>query len=157
MKPIKLAVFDFDGVFTDDHVYVDQIGREMIMCSKFDGYGIEILRKAGVTVCVLTKERHPSVVRRCEKLKIPCIQVLDNKIAWLKLEVERLGLSPDEISYMGNDIPDIECLEYVGLAACPCNAHPKVKAVCDLITQNSGGNGAVRELCDMILDRNMTE
>lgn len=145
IKEIKFVAFDFDGVFTDDHVWVDQDGHETVMCSRSDGYGIEMAMKAGLDMCVISRERNPIVAKRCEKLKIPCVHGVDDKLSILKREIDIRGLDPKEVAFMGNDIPDIECFQCVGLAACPNDANPRVKAICHVVTTKTGGNGAVRE------------
>jgi N-acylneuraminate cytidylyltransferase len=151
---IRLVAFDFDGVFTDDSVYVDQDGREMVKCSRSDGYGIEQLRKTNkIDIIVISREKNPVVIERCRKLKIPCINGVEDKLTILKKEIENRKLSPEEVAFVGNDLSDIECLRYVGLAFCPSNSHPSVKRVFKIkTTYTGGGNGAVRDICEYLME-----
>lgn len=150
-KRIQLIIFDFDGVFTDNHVLVLQDGTEGVICSRADGLGMEALKRLGVKLIVLSKEENPVVSKRCQKLSIPCIQGCDNKAEILNQEAKKLGISLKEIAYMGNDINDLECLKIVGLPACVIDSHQDVIAVSLYVTQAKGGHGAVREFCDYIV------
>ena len=151
-KQIQMVVFDFDGVFTDNRVLVMQDGTEGVFCSRADGFGLAALRSAGVQSLVISKEVNPVVGERCKKLRIPCIQGCDNKQEVLTREIRQLGISPERVAYVGNDINDIECLEIVGLPVCVADAWPSVKAISKIITKAKGGYGAVREFCDFIAD-----
>jgi YrbI family 3-deoxy-D-manno-octulosonate 8-phosphate phosphatase len=149
-KDIQMIVFDFDGVFTDNRVLVMQDGTEGLFCSRADGFGIKAVRDLGVILLVLSKEKNPVVTARCKKLSIPCIQGKDDKVDVLRKEAEKLGIPLNNITYLGNDINDIECLEIVGLPACVADAYPEVIAVSKFVTNKKGGDGAVREFCDYI-------
>ena len=151
-KQIQMVVFDFDGVFTDNRVLVMQDGTEGVFCSRADGFGLAALRSAGVQSLVISKEVNPVVGERCKKLRIPCIQGCDNKQEVLTREIRQLGISPERVAYVGNDINDIECLEIVGLPVCVADAWPPVKEFSKIVTKAKGGYGAVREFCDFIVD-----
>ncbi len=151
-KQIQMVVFDFDGVFTDNRVLVMQDGTEGVFCSRADGFGLAALRNAGVQSLVISKEVNPVVGERCKKLRIPCIQGCDNKQEVLTREIRQLGISPERVAYVGNDINDIECLEIVGLPVCVADAWPPVKELSKIVTKAKGGYGAVREFCDFIVD-----
>ncbi len=148
---VRIAVFDFDGVFTDNRVYVFQDGTEAVSCYRSDGIGLSKLRKSGVELLVLSSEVNPVVKMRCEKLHIKCINACDDKLNTLRNELSKTDIQPDEVAYLGNDINDLECMEYVGLPACVADAYPEVKRKCRYITQKKGGCGAVREFCDLIV------
>jgi YrbI family 3-deoxy-D-manno-octulosonate 8-phosphate phosphatase len=149
---LKAIVLDFDGVFTDDKVIVDETGKESVMCSRADGYGILQLKKLPIQILVLTKEINPVASARCKKMGIDCQQGIDNKLEFLIAWLERRGIDPADTIYVGNDVNDIECMEYVGESFCPIDAHPKVLDIADDVLYAGGGNGAVRELCDFILE-----
>jgi len=149
---IRMIVFDFDGVFTDNRVLVLQDGTEGVLCSRADGFGLEAVRKQGIQLLVLSKEKNPVVSARCRKLNLPCIQGCDHKEETLRHEAEKAGISLSNIAYMGNDINDLECLKIVGLPVCVADAYPSVKAVSLYVTEAKGGFGAVREFCDLIVD-----
>lgn len=150
-RQIELIVFDFDGVFTDNRVIVLQDGTEGVVCSRADGMGLEAARKAGLQLMVISKEVNPVVSARCAKLRLPCIQGCDNKAVVLMEEAGKLGIPLDRVAYLGNDVNDIECLEIVGLPACVADAYPEVIWVSRHVTTRKGGDGAVREFCDMIV------
>jgi len=150
-KEIKLLVFDFDGVFTDNQVLVLQDGTEGAFCNRSDGLGIEMVKKAGLKILVISKQINPVVRARCRKLNIPCLQACDDKSEALQAAAKKMGIPLRQVAYMGNDINDIECLEIVGLSSCVNDSHPKVLAISLYTTKANGGYGAVRELCDFIL------
>lgn len=151
--PLHALVMDFDGVWTDDRVWVNQDGTESIVCSRRDGMGLERLRKAGVPMIVLSKEENPVLKSRCAKLKIPCEHGLETKIDRLNLWLDKQGLDLKQTIYVGNDINDIECLRAAGCGVAPRDSHPDALAAADLILDADGGRGALRLLSDMILAR----
>jgi YrbI family 3-deoxy-D-manno-octulosonate 8-phosphate phosphatase len=152
-KPVSLIVFDFDGVMTDDLVEVDQDGRESVRCSRSDGLGLEALRKAGVPMLVLSKEQNPVVSARCRKLQIACKQGVEHKLTALREEVAGRGIALAQVVYVGNDLNDLECLAAVGCGVAVADAHASAKHAAALVLERPGGRGAVRELCDLILEQ----
>lgn len=150
-RQIDLLVFDFDGVMTDDRVWIDQDGHESVAANRRDGMGIAMLHKAGIPMVVLSTEPNPVVAARCRKLNLPFIQGLSDKAEALqRLLVER-HLNPAHVVYLGNDINDLPCFSLVGFAVVVADAHPDAMPLADLILSHKGGHGAVRELCDLIL------
>lgn len=113
--------------------------------------GLEAARNLGINLLVLSKEKNPVVSARCKKLNLRYIQGCDNKSEVLKQEAEKLGISMNDVAYLGNDINDLECLRIVGLPACVSDSFPEVKKACLYQSKAKGGFGAVRELCDYIL------
>lgn len=150
-RDIKLVVFDFDGVFTDNRVLVLEDGREAVFCNRSDGLGIERARAAGLDMMVLSKEKNPVVGARCRKLKLDYIQGCDDKATYLIQLAQKRGIALAHIAYLGNDVNDLPCLELVGLPACVADAYPEIVPHCVLVTQKPGGHGAVREFCDFFL------
>ena len=148
---IKLLAFDFDGVMTDNKVIVDENGKESVVCNRSDGMGVEMVKKHGIEVIVLSKEQNKVVKARCDKLKVPCVHGVDDKISILKKEIEKRNLSSNEICFVGNDVNDIECIKYAGLGVATNNAYASVKEIADFVTEKNGGDGAVREIIDKIL------
>jgi N-acylneuraminate cytidylyltransferase len=148
---VALVVFDFDGVMTDDHVWVDQDGRESVMVSRSDGMGISLLRQAGIEMAILSTEPNPVVMARAHKLQIPATQGLADKTAALRGLLAEKGVDPAQVVYLGNDVNDLPCFPLVGCAVVPTDAHPAAKARADLVLTCRGGQGAVRELCDRLL------
>ncbi len=150
---IRLAVFDFDGVFTDNRVWVDENGHEMVAANRGDGMGLFRIKKAGIKVLVLSTESNPVVTARCRKLKVEVIQGVEKKGDVLQKFLEQEGISRDEVVYLGNDVNDLECFNLVGCAMVVADAHPVVKNKADLVLTKPGGKGAIREMCDMIIDK----
>jgi N-acylneuraminate cytidylyltransferase len=151
---VDLLVMDFDGVLTDNRVWVDEQGRESVACNRSDSLGLGKLRdQAGIKTLVLSKETNPVVQQRCKKLKLECIQAVEDKgLALGKLLRER-NIDPAQVIYMGNDTNDLPCFPIVGFAVAPSDAQPEVLQKADHVTSLAGGHGAVRELCDLILSR----
>jgi YrbI family 3-deoxy-D-manno-octulosonate 8-phosphate phosphatase len=152
-QPVSALVMDFDGVLTDDAVTVDQTGDESVRCSRSDGLGLELLRKAGLPLLVISKERNPVVAARCRKLQIRCEQGIEAKLPVLQAFCRELGVALENTIYVGNDINDLECLAAVGCGVAVGDAHPKAKLQASIVLEASGGLGAVRELCDLILEQ----
>ena len=153
-KNIKLIVLDFDGVMTDNFVYTSENGEEFVACWRGDGIGVSNIKKLGILITVLSTERNPVVTKRCEKLKIDCIQGCDNKIRALKDLIIKLKISMSEVLYMGNDVNDYDCLEQVGTPVIVADAHHDVIPLAKYVTNAYGGKGAVREVCDLIVKYN---
>jgi N-acylneuraminate cytidylyltransferase len=155
LLPNKVAalVLDFDGVLTDNRVSVDQDGRESVFCSRADGLGLELLRNAGLPLLVLSKEQDPVVAARCRKLRVRCEQGVEAKLPALLAYCAELGVAPEHVVYVGNDINDLECLRAVGCGAAVADAHPEALRAAKLVLSAHGGAGAVRELCDLILEQ----
>jgi N-acylneuraminate cytidylyltransferase len=148
---LRLIVFDFDGVMTDNRVLVHQDGTETVVCDRGDGLGIERLRGRGMNMLVLSKEVNPVVAARCRKLQLPCVQGIDHKAEYLTRHLREESIDPAHVAYVGNDVNDLECLKLVGMPIVVQDAHPSVRSVARLILDAPGGRGAVRELCDRVL------
>ncbi len=148
---VGLLAMDFDGVMTDNCLFVDESGREMVRCHRGDGWGVARLRDAGIDMVVISTETNPVVAARCRKLSIPCIQNCRNKLAALKNFAEKRSLGPDQVAFMGNDVNDLECLHWAGIAIVPADACPEAISLANLTTTQCGGEGAVRQVADWIL------
>jgi len=152
-KNVKLLICDFDGVMTNDTVIVDQSGKESVICSRCDGLGIEMLKKTGIEILVISKEKNPVVIARCRKLNIKVINGIDDKINILKKEIKNRNIVLDDICYIGNYVNDIDCIKAAGIGVAVADAHPSALDIADYITKKKGGKGAVREICDIILNQ----
>ncbi len=150
IRDISFVVFDFDGVFTNNKVYVSQNGIESVRCCRSDGLGLRRLDEVGVDCMILSTETNPIVAVRAEKLKIACRHGLEDKLAVLDEEREKRGLAWEQIAYLGNDINDADCLRAVGLPVVVADAFDEIIPLAKLFLKRNGGEGAVRELCDMI-------
>lgn len=151
-QAIRAIVFDFDGVITDDQVYITETGEEMVMASRSDGMGISALKNAGYKLLILSKERNPVVAKRGDKLQIEVIQSCDNKLEALNSWLEKSQIKLSECAYIGNDINDLQCMNAVRLAVTPADAHPLAQQAAHLQLSQAGGKGAVRELSDLFLN-----
>jgi 3-deoxy-D-manno-octulosonate 8-phosphate phosphatase (KDO 8-P phosphatase) len=149
IRSTRLIAFDFDGVFTDNKVYVFQDGTEAVCCFRGDGIGLEKLKRLGIQTIVLSTEINPVVGFRSQKLGIACVQACQDKRATLETVLRDANLSFDQAAFVGNDVNDLSCLEAVGLPIVVRDAHPDVVAVASYQTQAAGGQGAVREVCDL--------
>jgi N-acylneuraminate cytidylyltransferase len=157
-QQVRLVVFDFDGVMTDDRVWVDETGHEQVAANRRDGLGVELLRRAGFEMLVLSKETNPVVTARCAKLGLPVMQGVGDKAPVLKALLAERNIDPRQVVYLGNDINDVPCFDLVGCAVVVADAHPSAARQADLVLQTAGGHGAVRELCDLLLeDRRLYE
>ncbi|MBE7702517.1 MAG: hypothetical protein E7Z89_00545 [Cyanobacteria bacterium SIG28] len=152
-KNIKLLAFDVDGVMTDGSVTYDENGVEYKTFNVKDGHGIVRMNKSGFVTAIITARNNGTVKHRAENLKITEIyQGQQYKLPALEEIMQKYNLTFENVCYMGDDIPDICILEKVGLACCPNDAVQEVLDVCNFISSKNGGRGAVRELCDFILE-----
>ncbi|MCQ9200637.1 MAG: acylneuraminate cytidylyltransferase [Prochlorococcus marinus CUG1437] len=152
LKKLKALVLDFDGVFTDNLVLTDINGQECVLCSKYDSTGLSILRKLDCKLFVITSEMNQSVAKRLQKLNIKYIQTSDSKVFALKEYMKSENLECEEIGYIGNDINDISVRKKVSIFFCPQDAKEEVKKISNYISHCSGGRGAIREICDLIIN-----
>ena len=149
-KKIKLIVYDFDGVMTDNKVYIDQNGNEMVQVSRADGLGISEIVKLGIQQIIMSTEVNPVVKQRAIKLKIPCLQGLDNKKDALLDYSKKNDIDLRKVAFVGNDINDKDAMAIVGFTFCPADAHEIIKEISDQVFKRNGGDGVVRELLDLI-------
>jgi 3-deoxy-D-manno-octulosonate 8-phosphate phosphatase (KDO 8-P phosphatase) len=152
LSSIQIIFYDFDGVFTDNHVLVDSEGIEYVRCSRLDGFGISRLRSLNVSQFIVSTETNIVVSRRAEKLKLPVHQAVENKAAVVTKVCEQLAIPLQRAAFVGNDINDIEAMQVVGTAFTVPDAYPSVLEHADVVTTRLGGHGAVREICDSIAD-----
>jgi 3-deoxy-D-manno-octulosonate 8-phosphate phosphatase (KDO 8-P phosphatase) len=152
LRKIRLFATDVDGVLTDAGMYYSESGDEWKKFNTRDGMGIKLLQKAGLITAIVTQERTRLVARRAEKLAIPELhQGVMDKLSVIRAMAERHGISLRHIAYIGDDVNDIEALKAVGFSATPADGLPQVRKVVDHVCQLKGGEGAVRELAEMIL------
>lgn len=153
LQGIRLFATDVDGVLTDAGMYYAESGDEWKKFNTRDGMGIKLLQKAGIITAIVTQERTKLVARRAEKLTIPELhQGVMDKLSLVCEMAARHGLTLSQVAYIGDDINDLETLKEVGFSATPADGMPQVAAVVDYICQKKGGEGAVREIIEMILE-----
>ena len=152
-KKIKLVAFDVDGVMTDGGLIFDENGIEYKKFNAKDGQGIVLLNNSGFKTAIITARLNGTVRVRFEILKMhDLFEGQKDKETALDDLVKKYGLDYSEVAYMGDDLPDIGVIKKVGLGACPNDAAKEVKDYADFVTSKNGGNGAVRELCDLLLE-----
>jgi YrbI family 3-deoxy-D-manno-octulosonate 8-phosphate phosphatase len=150
LRAVGLVVFDFDGVFTDNRVWVSETGDESVACWRGDGIGLRRLDYVGVPYVIVSTEPNPVVARRAEKLRARCIHGVPEKLVVVREEASRAGVGLDTVAYVGNDVNDTSCLEAVGLPVVPADAWPEVVPLARWVLERPGGRGCVRELCDAL-------
>jgi 3-deoxy-D-manno-octulosonate 8-phosphate phosphatase (KDO 8-P phosphatase) len=162
LPAIHTIAFDFDGVFTDNKVYVGEGGLEMVRCDRGDGLGIDLLRAAQsrgqlqAEIYVLSKERNPVTEARVRKLKLPCHPACDDKLAFIasRLRAQRAA-DPQPMAgllYVGNDLNDLPVVLRAGFSVAPADAHERVRRAASVVLPQSGGNGFVRAFVERLLD-----
>lgn len=149
IRAIRLIVFDFDGVFTDNNVYVFENGSEAVRCFRGDGIGLRKLERLKIGTVIISTETNAVVSARSRKIGIRCVQGCEDKRAAMESIINEMGISLAQIAFVGNDINDLPCLTSVGLPIVVKNAHPDVIPYAKYQTKTRGGYGAVREICDM--------
>jgi len=151
-KKIKLFVMDVDGTMTDGKVYYSANGEELKRFSIIDGMGIELLKKGGIEIGIITAEQSNIVKARASKLNIKYVILNSrNKKKALTDLAGSLDLSLQEVAYIGDDINDLYVMQIAGLTACPSDSNKHIIDISDYICNNQGGNGAVREFAELIL------
>ncbi len=152
-KKIKIIISDFDGVFTDNCVYTDEVGRESVRCNKYDSIGTAQLAKTDIELVVVSSEKNISVQKRCEKLNLLYFTGVDDKGVLIANILAERSFNADQALYLGNDLNDIPALDFVGFKVAVRDSHPSFIAACDFITEKKGGEGCIREICDILIER----
>ena len=149
---IKMLVMDVDGTLTDGCIYMGPQGEAMTAFSCKDGLGLtRILPELGIIPVIITGRKSGILENRCRELRIQQLhQCVDDKLPLLKNLADSLGIQAEEIAYIGDDLNDLECMQYVGLTGCPNDAVEPIRRICDYVCRQDGGRGAVREFIDYI-------
>lgn len=153
-KKTALVVFDFDGVMTDNRVWVDADGHEYVAAYRSDSMGLHTLQESGVRAIVISSETDRAIEARCRKIGVHLIQGVVDKALLLKVYLEEHKINPRQVVYAGNDVNDLPCFPLVGCAVVTADAQTEVVRAADLVLNKPGGFGAVRELCELVLSRN---
>lgn len=149
---MKAAIFDVDGVLTDGRIYIGEQGESFKAFSTLDGHGLKLLAQGGITPIVITGRDSPAVRRRVADLGLQhAVYGAKDKLAVAQPLLDQLGLTWNEVAAMGDDWPDLPLLTRAGFACAPALAHAEVRAAAHYVTQASGGHGAARECCDLLL------
>lgn len=148
---IRLVVYDFDGVMTDNRVSVDQDGRESVRANRSDGLGVGMIRDLGLEQVILSTEANPVVKARADKIGLEAIHGIRDKGSALIELAEKRSISVADILFVGNDVNDADAMGLAGFKVAPADAHPSILALADCITQTPGGHGVIRELADLLI------
>ena len=152
LHQIKAFVFDVDGVLTDGRLLISERGELLRTMNAKDGYALKTALNQGYLVCIITGGKNDGVKSRLEGLGITDVFLnAHDKMIQLNEYVSKHNLKPEHILYMGDDMPDVPALQYAGLAACPQDAIPEVKGVCDYISHRNGGDACVRDVIEQVL------
>lgn len=151
-RKIKLIVTDFDGVWTDGKVNVDQNGVESVICSRKDTLLIPEIRALGIGLFVISKEQNIVVAKRCEKMKIDYRHGVDDKLTLLKTLIAEKGLTSSDVAFVGDDVNDLPCLNHVGLPITVADGHLLCKAIAKYTTPRNGGDHAMRGVFEQFID-----
>ena len=152
LRAIKLLLLDVDGVLTDGRITYDNQGNELKSFDVKDGHGLKLLQRAGIAIGIITGRQSDLVARRADELGIEILYqgALRKLDPYLEI-VKELGLTDEQVAYVGDDLIDLPVLRRVGFSATVSDAHPEVLPLVDYVTRCSGGRGAVREICDLLL------
>ena len=155
INDIDALVFDFDGVLTDNTVFLNEEGKEWVRCNRGDGLAFNELEKLGVKSYILSAEKNKIVSARANKLNIPALYGVANKVDALQELSAREGLDLSRIFYIGNDLNDFQAMQICGFSACPADSHPKIKEIATFKLNTNGGMGIVREILEDLLKQDI--
>ncbi len=150
-KNLNILVYDFDGVMTNNKVYIDKFGNEIVQVNRSDGLAINKINELGIKQIILSTEKDTVVSQRAKKLKLLCLQNVYNKKTTLIEFCESNNYDLENVGYVGNDINDEDVMRIVGITFCPSDSHVKIKKISQNILRTKGGDGVIRELYDLLL------
>jgi len=154
---IDAFVFDFDGVLTNNFVYMDQNGIESVACSRADGLAFDLLRKLNKPAYILSTEKNSVVTARANKLQITALQGVGDKVEGIKELAVKEGFDIQNILYVGNDLNDYRVMQICGFTACPSDSHEAIKSISTIVLRAKGGDGIVRELLEDVFGLDFIE
>ena len=149
---IDAFIFDFDGVLTNNYVLLGENGNESVSCSRADGLAFDVLNRLNIPSFILSTEKNIVVTTRANKLKIPSIQGVPDKVLAIKKLAKNKNYGLKNILYVGNDLNDYLAMRLCGFTVCPADSHPKIKKISDICLNTNGGDGVVRELLEDVLN-----
>jgi len=154
---VDLIVFDFDGVLTDNSVYVDQFGVESVKCSRSDGMAFDILKKFDIRAIILSTETNSVVQERAKKLKIEALSSQAKKESFLEQFCKDNSYNLDKVMYVGNDLNDYYAMKLAGYRLCPVDSHPKILEIASEVIDIKGGDGIARYVVENIFGLNFLD
>jgi N-acylneuraminate cytidylyltransferase len=154
-EQIQMIICDFDGVVTDNHVITDQDGKESVLASRSDSMHIKKLRELGVATMILSSEPNPVVAARAAKMGVEAIHNvgMQDKGRVMREVLEQKKIKAENVIYIGNDLNDLPCFEIAGWSVAVADAYPEVLRAADHVLIKNGGHGAIRELCEIVLQQ----
>lgn len=150
IKNLKLIIYDFDGVMTDNRVMVDQDGKESVIVNRGDGYGVSQIKTLGIDQVIISTERNQVVRRRAEKLGIEVIHGVENKKTTVDAYCRDHGYDLKQVMFIGNDLNDYDAMMSVGIKGAPADAEEEILAIADWVSEAGGGYGVIRQLFRML-------
>ena len=151
-RAIRLAIFDVDGVMTDGTLFIGAQGEAFKAFNILDGHGVKMLQSAGVAAAIISGRSSEAVARRAAELSIAhVVQGSSDKVAAFEALIAMLDLTEEQCAFVGDDLPDLPVMRRCGLAVAVANAAEPVKSAAHYVTRASGGRGAVREFCELVL------
>lgn len=151
LKGVKLIIYDFDGVFTDNKVIVNEDGVESVIVNRADGLAVSIIKKMKIPQLIITTETNKVVQMRAKKLDIPLISEVDDKKSAVMQYCKKNGISPRDVAYVGNDLNDLEAMDIIGYPICPSDACEEIKKISVFILDTPGGQGVAREMLNYLV------
>ncbi len=148
---IDLAVYDFDGVMTDNRVLVREDGQEAVFVNRADGWGVVVIARMNIRQLILSTETNPVVRARAAKLKIEVINASIDKLESLTEFCQRESIDMDRVLYVGNDVNDLEVMKRVRYPAAPADAHPEILNIARFVTRAKGGQGVIKEISEKFI------
>jgi YrbI family 3-deoxy-D-manno-octulosonate 8-phosphate phosphatase len=150
-EKITHIFYDFDGVMTDNTAYMSEDGKELVRVNRSDGYAVSKLHELGYIQIIMSTEKNDVVSMRAKKLKLPCYYGIQDKKEKLEFFLKENEFAPECIAFVGNDLNDLGVMQLAGLSICPSDSHPTIREIADITLQTKGGNGAIRELLELII------
>ena len=157
LDKVDAFIFDFDGVLTNNLVYLNEDGTESVCCSRSDGLAFDVLRKLNKPAYILSTEKNPVVTARAKKIEVPVFQGKGDKVQTLRYISDEEGLDLKNVLYTGNDINDYKAVQLCGYKACPSDSHKVIKQISTIELKTKGGLGVVRELLEDVFGLDFIE
>ena len=152
LAEVNTFIFDYDGVMTDGTVYMDSNGEPLRTSNVKDGYALQLAGKLGFHLAVISGAVVTNITKRLNMLGVHDVFTgIPDKVVKLEEYMEQYGLKPEEIVYVGDDIPDLKVMQRVGIAACPADAAPEIRQICHFVSERPGGRGCVRDIIEQTL------
>lgn len=155
LQDIDLIIFDFDGVFTNNKVYLSEDGKESVVCNRSDGMAIKALHGLSIKMIVLSTEKNKVVKYRAKKLNLECHNGISNKEFFLKRYIKKKGISFSNCLYVGNDLNDYDAMKCCKYKVCPSDSHNEIIKISNYLINVKGGDGVIRELLEKTFKINL--